>query len=922
MIFGKNRYHNSQKTRRLSAKQTIIYTFFMKTKFHSQLTTLKGLALVAIFIFAASAQLFSQTFDKDYQDGQLYIKYKDDISVNFNVRSNNEVAIQEVPSVAALQSKYRVKSLERPFYLNNDHKLLRTLLVVVEDMTKIDEAMAELLKHPELEYVEKVPMHYVSYIPNDSIYNMNNGPSRWSWHTDVIQAEKAWDISKGSEDIKVAIVDNAVWADHPDLADKIVAQRDAYYNTGSSNPPSTGNASDWSHGTHCAGLSAAITDNDIGIASIGFNVSIIAVKCAKNDTPLGVAAGFAGIHWAATTGANVINMSWGGTGYSATNQNVINTIHDMGVVLVAASGNDNVSTQHYPSGYNHVISVSATDSDDKKAWFSNYGTSIDISAPGGSAVGGPDGLMSTTFNKTAYGYYDLMSGTSMASPVAAGLAGLILSINPDLTPEQVQAIMEENADNIDEANPDYVGLLGVGRINAFRSAANTPFVPTAEFTSPITVILPGTEISFTDLSAGVPSSWTWTFEGGTPATSSEKHPIDIKYTNAGTFDVVLSISNDFGESTVILEDYITVTATPKPYVNFILSDSTPCIQSVVSLEDISLYEPNSWQWEITPANFEFVNGTSSSSQNPELMFQIPGFYSISFTATNSNGSNTMSVSDHVNVYGAAPNYTVDMEDRTSGYFEIWDTIKSQSHIDARSAHDSDYGIHFHGDPVPTGWSGNATAGTAIQAWETNTAFHGKVTMCAVDATGLDNIALMFDLRQTHSVGPRFSWFRVLVNGEQVPDVDGVMDFNPETANADEWKRLTFDLSAYVGTYFDLTLQTATRFADKMQGAGDNVFIDNISITSTTSTKPIFTSAAGFSVYPNPSDGMFTIAGNGIEGNYNIKVLSLMGNTVYTSNGNANGKLTRSLNLRHLPAGIYILNLTGDNKQLNQRIVIQ
>ncbi len=893
----------------------------MKTKFHTQFTSLKGLALVALFILASTAQLFSQTYDRNYQDGRLYLKYKDNISVNFNVRSNNEVAIEEVPSVAALQSQYRIKSLERPFDLNNDQKLKRTLMVEIEDMTKIDAALAELQKNPELEYVEKVPMDYISYVPNDSIYNMYNGPSRWSWHTDVLQAEKAWDISKGSADIKVAIVDNAVWADHPDLAGKIVLQRDTYYNTNSSNPPSTGNASDWSHGTHCAGLSAAITDNETGIASIGFNVSIIAIKAAKNDNPDGI-YGYPGINYAANNGANVINMSWGGSSYSATNENMINAIHAMGITLVAAAGNDDVSTAHYPSGYANVISVAATDSDDKKAWFSNYGTTVDVSAPGGSAVGGPDGLMSTTFNKTAYGYYDLMSGTSMASPVAAGLAGLILSINPALTHDQVKAIMQDNADNIDAINPNHAGLLGSGRINAFRSASNTPYQPTAEFTTPITLILPGTEIEFTDLSKGVPSVYTWTFEGGTPATSNQKNPGYIKYTNAGTFNVKLSVSNTYGESTVILEDYITVTATPKPYVNFVVSNTDPCIQEVVSIEDISLYEPTTWEWNITPENFTFVNGTSSSSKNPEIIFKKSGLYSITLTAANSNGSASMNAIDLINVYGASANYTVDMEDRTTGYYEMWDTIKSQSKIDARSAHDSHFGIHFQGDPIPTGWSGSATATTALQAWETNLAFHGKLSMCAVDASNLNDVTLQLDLRQTHSVGPRFSWFRVLVNGEQVPDVDGNMDFNPATANADEWKRLTFDLTAYAGTFFDLTLQTATRFADKMQGAGDKVFIDNISITSVTSTKPIFSSVAGFSVYPNPSDGMFTIEGKGIEGKYSVKVLSLMGSTVYTSNGEANGNLTTSLNLRHLPAGIYVLNLTGDNKQMNQRIVIR
>ena len=96
----------------------------------------------------------------------------------------------------------------------------------------------------------------------------------------------------------------------------------------------------------------------------------------------------------------------------------------------AAAGNDNVSTAHYPSAYTHVISIASTDGDDLKSDFSNYGTTVDLCSPGGSNAGGPSGLLSTTFSTGTYGNYDLMQGTSMASPVATGMAGLILSLNP------------------------------------------------------------------------------------------------------------------------------------------------------------------------------------------------------------------------------------------------------------------------------------------------------------------------------------------------------------------------------------------------------------------------------------------------------------------------------------------------------------
>jgi subtilisin family serine protease len=893
----------------------------MKTNSHSETSTFKGLVLLALLVFAGTFGLMAQNFERDYQDGRLYFKFKDNVNLNISVRSDNSVAFEDIPFIADLQSVYRLKSLERPFDLNQDSKLLRTFMLEIEDIAMINQVLQELQIESELEYVEKVPMDYIHYVPNDTLYNMYNGPSNWNWHMDVIQAEQAWEITKGSSEIKVAIVDNAVWVDHPDLADKIVLQRDTYYNTNNANPPTSGDPFDWSHGTHCAGLAAAITDNNTGISAIGFNVSIIAVKAANNSNANGI-YGYPGIQWAANNGADVINMSWGGPGYSATNQNLINTISNMGVVLLASAGNDNVSTPHYPSGYNNIISIASTDSDDRKSDFSNYGTAVDLCAPGGISTTGPSGLLSTTYNSNTYGYYDLMAGTSMATPVAVGLVGLILSINPALTPAQVETILKTTADDIEALNPDYTGQLGSGRINAYQAVLNTPFQPTANFSTPVTTILPGGGVDFSDLSTGVPSTWQWTFQGGTPSSSAAANPTNIKFNSPGVYDVTLTVTNQFGTHTLTLEDYITATNTPAPYIGFSANNLTPCIQDVVEMSDLSLYSPTAWSWTVSPDHFEFVNGTSSTSQNPQIQFLLPGLYSVEFTATNANGSSSVNETDFIDVYGAVPSYTIDMEDGTSGYFMVWDTIKSQSKIDARSAFESNFGIHFHGDPVPTGWSGSPTSGTATQAWETNLGFHGKVHICGVDGTDLDNIALSFDLRQTYSLGPRFSWFRVLVNGEQIADESGNTDFNPLTAAADPWTRLTYDLSAYAGTIFDVTLQSATRFSDKTQGEGDNVFIDNISITNTTNTKPSVQKSSGFRIYPNPSDGRFTIASDILEGTYNIKVLSLLGNSVYSASGDSNGRLMRAIDLSHLPAGVYLINISNENQNFNQRIIIR
>jgi subtilisin family serine protease len=895
----------------------------MKTKNYLQSVLLRNLVYLVITGILLSGNIFAQTFNHDYQDGRIYFKYKDNISLNFTVHANNSVDMDAIPFLVSLEKDFRLKSVERPFDLNNDIKLLHTFMLEFEDFDKIDQIISRLSENSELEYVERVPLDRISFVPNDTLYNMYNGPSNWKWHLDRIQAEMAWDITKGSSDINIAIVDNAVWADHPDLAGKIVAERDVVYNTNNSNPPTSGDPYAWSHGTHCAGLAAASTDNTIGVASIGYNVSIIAVKAATNSNPENISGAYSGIQWAANNGADVISMSWGGGGYSASNQNLINTIHNMGIVLIGAAGNENVSTPHYPSSYNNVISIASTDGNDVKSDFSNYGTTIDLCAPGGSNAGGPGGLLSTTFSTGTYGNYDLMQGTSMATPVASGMAGLILSVNPELTPVEVENIMKSTADDIYPVNPDYIGMLGSGRINAFKAVLNTPFSPTANFSTPVTTILPGTSINFNDISIGVPSQWEWSFEGGNPSTSSDKNPAGITYSSAGTYNVSLTVTNGFGTSTLTLNDYITVTATPVPYIFMSVSDTNPCIGNSVFLTDSSLYNPTAWEWSFNPATIAFLNGTTANSQNAEVKFLAPGDYALEHKVWNVNGFATKSFDNLIHVSGAVPDYNVNMEDETSGYFILWDTLKSQAKVDARAAFESNFGIHLHGVPTPVGWKGGAASTTAEQAWIENRAFQAEAHICGVDATGIPYVVLSLDLHQTYSLGSRFSWFRVLVNGQQIADDHGVMDFNPATAADDPWAHLYFDLSPYTGSVFDITLQSACRFSDKSQGEGDNVFIDNISITNTTITGIKKSENSVITVSPNPSDGRIKVTASSIENKAVLTVNSMIGNTVFTKNVTSdNGVIHQDIDLSFLLPGIYMVTITDNNKQINQRFVIR
>lgn len=880
---------------------------------------------IFLVIIALSAMtVFSQSFHKDYIDGRVYLKFKDNVQVNIPVNEDKSVDLDQAAFLNPIREDFNLTGLYRPYDVNNDFKLLRTYELHFSEFDRIEDLKAELMKNTELEYVESVPMYYIEYVPNDSLYNREYMSSNWNWNLDVIQAQSAWDITKGSSEIRVAIVDNAVWIDHPDLTNKIVAFDDVTTpGQQTSNPPGTGNAADWSHGTHCAGLVGAESDNMIGVASIGYNVSLMGAKCSSSN-PNQIGSGFAGINWAANNGANVISCSWGGGGSSTTEQNVINTVYNMGIVVCAAAGNDNVSTPHYPSAYNHVISVASTNENDVKTDFSNYGATVDVCAPGGYGTTGPSGLLSSTYEfTTTFGYYNLYFGTSMACPVAAGLCGLIFSVNPELTPDELEAVLESTCDDIYSVpgNEDYEGMLGAGRINAYQAVLNTPFDPVADFMTDVPYITPGTAITFHDLSAGAPNSWSWEFEGGTPHLSSQQNP-SVLYSTAGVYTVYLGVANDFGSDVATKTGYITVTSTPIPWIEFSANLDNPCHMEMVQFTDETLYNPTAWTWEFTPSTVSFVDGTSMNSQNPKVVFEEPGVYSVKLTATNANGSSNKTIENMITVDGVAVNYSEDFETGTSGSFVMSHNDRGKIKIDTRAAAPgSAYGVHFQGYHMTGGWTGGPANTTPDQAWNVNTAFHSFLETCAVDATGIAGVGLEFDLRQTYSIGNKYSWFRVLVDGTPVTDMNGVENFNPVT-NTDPFTTIKYDLSAHGNSIFELTLNASCYLSDKFFAEGDNVFLDNIMISNITGIDGT-DAPAGVLTYPNPARTVLNYSANGTGTNISVKVMNLQGQTISEESisGYRDGDV-RQVSTAQLGSGIYILQIAGDKGTTVKKFIVE
>src|SRR6266404_455230 len=309
--------------------------------------------------------------------------------------------------------------------------------------------------------------------PNDvyfsSAYATSHNGSIDQWGPSAVSAPAAWQyVSGGSSGIVIAIVDTGVDDTHPDLAPKIVGEY-SYVGTIKDG---------FGHGTHVAGIAAAATNNDIGIAGMCPNCGILAVK-VLNDQGSGYMSDVAsGITYAASHGARVISLSLGGSGHSETLHSALDYAIANNALPVCAMGNNGSSSNTPEPGYWHdCLSVIATDQNGAKASFSNYGVKADVAAPGVAILSTmPTYPVTLT---TSYGFhtnYDALSGTSMATPMVAGIAGLVLSQNPNLTATQVAGIIMASSGDGVSWNPN----LAFGVVNAYKavsSAIHGDYVP-------------------------------------------------------------------------------------------------------------------------------------------------------------------------------------------------------------------------------------------------------------------------------------------------------------------------------------------------------------------------------------------------------------------------------------------------------------
>jgi len=548
----------------------------MKTKFFFILTL-----LICQFTYA-------QNYSNEFLDGTLMFKLSNESTI-LNPNESNKtkdgiglnVNLMDYPEIQAQLSDVSVIKFEKPSYFTGKRELMKIFRIVFQESEKIDEILNRLKSIEAIEFVEKETIYTFDFIPNDTYHSGNN-----KWYHNVVGSEAAWDITQGSSSIKVAIVDNAVFANHLDLTTFL--QYDVADNDNDATPPLDANADfGWSHGTHCAGLATADINNNRGIASLGAAVELIGIKATPNSaTSSGsIWYGYNGVQWACQNGANVVSMSYG----SPTSQAAMQTLIDAypNIVFLAAAGNDNSTTLQYPGAYNNVICVGSVNSNDARSSFSNYNgvtPYVDIASPGGYSFGG---LYSTVYTAGGNSYAQ-MGGTSMATPFAAGLVGLMLSLNPTLSPSAIETCLTSTGQVINQNIGNRIDAAAALQcVQSTLTGAPIPY-----FTGTPLTIIEGDNVTFTDLSAdggNAITTWTWSFPGGTPSTFVGQNPPVIQYNTAGSYDVSLEVVNTQSTETYTQIGYVNVSV--PPYGEWI-NQSSGFNTAARGINHISIVDPN------------------------------------------------------------------------------------------------------------------------------------------------------------------------------------------------------------------------------------------------------------------------------------------------------------------------------------------
>jgi subtilisin family serine protease len=483
-------------------------------------------------------------------------------------------------------------------------EISRTYILDVQSASDaaLAQTVAALQADPEVEYAQREQLAQANFIPNDPYFSSTGSwgqsyADEYALH--YIQCSNAWDTAIG-QGIVVAVVDTGIDYNHPDIAGNIWMNTNeipgngidddgngyiddvrgwdfvgtSYQSPVPDNDPMDPNG----HGTHVAGIIAATGNNSLGIIGVSWGVQVMAVRGLDNNG-IGTDAELASaVTYAANNGADVINNSYGGKGFSQVLLDAVNYAHGLGAVLVASAGNDSARDEGYfPASYPNVITVAASSAHDGRTPYSNWGTKIDVAAPG-------DDILSLRAAGTSPGSivgtnYMRLSGTSMAAPHVAGLAALILSEQPGLSSEQVRQIIRVSAQDLLPPGVDI--YTGWGRINAAAALAVTNPLE-AKIQGPIdgqviagpvsiTGVAQGPNFSYYVLEYGsgdTPSSWTVFQQSTNSVSGGELGVFTPDQVPDGRYTIQLLAYDNagrlFADHMSVTVDYLAITDPPVP----------------------------------------------------------------------------------------------------------------------------------------------------------------------------------------------------------------------------------------------------------------------------------------------------------------------------------------------------------------------
>lgn len=537
--------------------------------------------------------------------GKFGVEFAADVDLSGVVKGFGMFRIG-VPSVDRIFDDFRVTEVRplSPYDVGKSTPMSRIYVVEVPDDVDDERFIAAMMANPNVVRIENDILVPVHVSPDDPSY-----PSQWHHYQAQdhdIDSPEVWEIETGSDTAIIAIIDTGVNYKHPDLrnniwinpgedldGDRIVYDESDFDNddtdgngyrddvigfdffTGGSYPAWSGedgaardnDPNDFNgHGTHVAGIAAAVSNNgkygagiaggwgpflgDAGVRIMCLRAGYSANIDGDEGGLISMSATVEAINYAVNNGAHVINFSAGSSNWAGMPQ-AVSAAMDSGIVFCASAGNSNSSVgDDYFDTYPGIITVAATNSQDKKwTWSANegsdYGLWVEVSAPG-----------QDIYSTYSYHYtptYAIATGTSMSAPMVSGLAALIKSHHPDWDKTVIDTLIINNADDIDGLNPSYAGLLGSGRINAYNCLQNSPQI---DFEGGPRLGPAPLTVDFTDLSPAA-SSWSWDF--GDTETSFDQNPQHI-YTDPGLYTVSLEATDPNGTFTKTRKYYIFATA--------------------------------------------------------------------------------------------------------------------------------------------------------------------------------------------------------------------------------------------------------------------------------------------------------------------------------------------------------------------------